>query len=183
MRSLADELAATGKLIGDDELSSYITVGLDMEYQPLISANDARTEPISLDDLFAQMSGGSCYCEQPHNKGKPSGGGNSSGGNSSNSGGGGWPFYNNNRGRRNSSGKPREGADVTHCQICGKPGHTARDCWYRFEEDKESSQDEKVAAAAEGSYGVDTNWYVDSGATNHITGDLEKVTVREKYCG
>ena len=96
---------------------------------------------------------------------------------------GGRPFYNNNRGRRNSSGKPRAGPDVTRCQFCGKPGHTARDCWCRFEEDEESSQDEKVAAAADGSYGLDTNWYVDSGATNHITGELEKVTVREKYHG
>lgn len=30
-------------------------------------------------------------------------------------------------------------------------------------------------------YGVDTNWYLDSGATNHITGDLEKLTVRDRY--
>jgi histone deacetylase 1/2 len=32
-------------------------------------------------------------------------------------------------------------------------------------------------------YGVDTNWYVDSGATNHITRELEKLTVRDKYKG
>uniref|UniRef100_A0A453MZD0 Uncharacterized protein n=1 Tax=Aegilops tauschii subsp. strangulata TaxID=200361 RepID=A0A453MZD0_AEGTS len=47
----------------------------------------------------------------------------------------------------------------------------------------DSSQDEKVAGVADGSYGVDTNWYVDSGATNHITGELEKVTMRDKYRG
>ena len=70
------------------------------------------------------------------------------------------------------------------CQICGKPGHTAKDCWYRFDEDEASSEDEeKVAAAADGSYGVDTNWYLDSGATNHLTGELEKVTLKEKYHG
>ena len=33
------------------------------------------------------------------------------------------------------------------------------------------------------SYGVDTNWYVDSGATNHFTNALEKVTMSEKYHG
>ena len=55
-------------------------------------------------------------------------------------------------------------------QICGKPGHTANDCWYHYDEDDDDSQDEdKVAVVADGSYGVDTNWYVDSGATNHIT--------------
>jgi len=33
------------------------------------------------------------------------------------------------------------------------------------------------------SYGVDTNWYVDSGATDHIIGELEKLLVRDKYTG
>lgn len=33
------------------------------------------------------------------------------------------------------------------------------------------------------SYGVDTNWYADSAATNHITGELDKLTMREKYNG
>jgi hypothetical protein len=30
---------------------------------------------------------------------------------------------------------------------------------------------------------VDTNWYIDSGATDHITGELEKLTVRDQYMG
>jgi histone deacetylase 1/2 len=33
------------------------------------------------------------------------------------------------------------------------------------------------------SYGVDTNWYTDTGATDHIIGELEKLTVRDKYTG
>lgn len=36
---------------------------------------------------------------------------------------------------------------------------------------------------ATSSYGVDTNWYVDSSATDHITGELEKLFVRDKYHG
>jgi hypothetical protein len=31
------------------------------------------------------------------------------------------------------------------------------------------------------SYGVDTNWYADSGATDHVTGELDKLAVREAY--
>lgn len=38
-----------------------------------------------------------------------------------------------------------------------------------------------VAAAPQ--YDVDTNWYMDNGATDHITSDLEKLTVRERYTG
>jgi hypothetical protein len=33
------------------------------------------------------------------------------------------------------------------------------------------------------SHTVDNNWYTDTGATNHITGELEKLAVREKYNG
>jgi histone deacetylase 1/2 len=40
-----------------------------------------------------------------------------------------------------------------------------------------------VAGSTSHAYGVDTNWYIDSGATDHITGDLEKLTVRERYNG
>jgi histone deacetylase 1/2 len=41
----------------------------------------------------------------------------------------------------------------------------------------------KYAGTAYGSYGVDTNWYTDSGATDHITGELEKLHVRDRYNG
>ncbi|XP_073357797.1 uncharacterized protein [Aegilops tauschii subsp. strangulata] len=212
MRGLADELAAAGKPLKDDELISYILNALDMEYQPLVSALDARTTPVTLDELFRQMSnfdqrvalfqgagagggfkssanvvthgrgGGSRYRRPPRNgKGRGAGNGNSSGANNTR---GGRPSSTNNRGRRNNSSNNRSRPDAIRCQIYGKPGHSAKDCWYRFEEDEDdSSQDEKVAGVADGSYGVDTNWYVDSGATNHITGELEKVTMRDKYRG
>ena len=211
MRSLSDELAAAGKPLGDGELVSYIIAALYMEYQPLVSVLDARTTPISLDDLFAMISnfdqrvalyqgghsgggfkssanaamrgrgGGS----RPRGRGRGrhnSGPNNSSSNSRGHNGGGGRPSSNNNQGRRNNSNN-RSRPDAVRCQICGKPGHSAKDCWYRFDDDDDSSQDEKVAAAADGSYGVDTNWYMDSGATNHITGELEKVTMREKYRG
>ena len=33
------------------------------------------------------------------------------------------------------------------------------------------------------SYGIDTNWYTDTSATDHITSELDKMTIREKYKG
>ena len=53
MRALSDELAAAGKPLGEGELISFIIAGLDMEYQPIISALDVRTEPITVDGLFS----------------------------------------------------------------------------------------------------------------------------------
>jgi hypothetical protein len=42
--------------------------------------------------------------------------------------------------------------------------------------------EDKTANTAR-SYGVDSNWYADSGATDHVTGNLEKLTVRDTYNG
>ncbi|SPT20419.1 unnamed protein product [Triticum aestivum] len=56
MHGYADDLAAAGKAILDDELISYVIHGLDADYQPLISALDARVSPVTLDELFAMLS-------------------------------------------------------------------------------------------------------------------------------
>ncbi|KAK1650860.1 hypothetical protein QYE76_068665 [Lolium multiflorum] len=70
----------------------------------------------------------------------------------------------------------------TDCQICTKHGHPASKCWWRYSDDKKNKDDrEKGANLA--SYGVDTNWYTDTGATDHITGELNKLLVANKYHG
>jgi hypothetical protein len=48
-------------------------------------------------------------------------------------------------------------------------------CFKRF--DRSFSGEEKVVAPATTSYGIDTNSYADSGATDHITSDLDKLSV------
>jgi hypothetical protein len=40
-----------------------------------------------------------------------------------------------------------------------------------------------VGMAVGGAYGADPNWYTDSGAIDHITGELEKLHVRDRYNG
>jgi hypothetical protein len=64
--------------------------------------------------------------------------------------------------------------------VCFKEDHTAYRCWYRFED---FIPDEKQAGAAMKSYNVDKNWYTDTGATDHITLELEKLEFKEKYNG
>jgi hypothetical protein len=50
------------------------------------------------------------------------------------------------------------------------------DCWWRYEDKDDSDDDtdckDNDKAANIASYGIHTNWYTDSGATNHITGEL-----------
>jgi hypothetical protein len=97
------------------------------------------------------------------------------------------PFYQGRGGGRGPSGGGRgrgrgrrrttPWVDVT-CQICNKEGHPAKDCWSRYSEEDEYG-DKEIHAA----YGVDTNWYQDSGATHHITSELNNLTFRDTYKG
>lgn len=43
--------------------------------------------------------------------------------------------------------------------------------------------DERLAALATHTYGVDSNWYSDTGATDHITGELDKLVMHDNYSG
>jgi hypothetical protein len=74
----------------------------------------------------------------------------------------------------------------TTCQICNIHGHSAKDCWWRHGDDDDSDRDrghkgDKSAHLT--SYGVDTNWYTNTGATDHITSELNKLSTHEKYTG
>jgi hypothetical protein len=87
------------------------------------------------------------------------------------------------RGGAGGANTGRGRGNDTHpvCQACHKRGHIASDCWHRYDENY--VPDEKLGDAATYAYGVDTNWYVDTGATDHIIGQLDKLTTREKYKG
>jgi hypothetical protein len=54
-------------------------------------------------------------------------------------------------------------------------------CWYRFNEEYISAQ--CTVAATSTSYSSDNNRYTDSGATDHITGELDKLTMHDAYNG
>lgn len=56
---------------------------------------------------------------------------------------------------------------------CGKNGHMAFGCWHIFDQDYQpsssSSQSSMSAMMTTPYTAFDPNWYVDSGATNHIS--------------
>jgi hypothetical protein len=68
------------------------------------------------------------------------------------------------------------------CQIFKKHGHPANECWWRCA-DKDDRDDDDSRTEEKGAYGVDTNWYMDNGATDHITIELNKLHTRDTYRG
>ncbi|KAL5856782.1 hypothetical protein ACOSQ3_004240 [Xanthoceras sorbifolium] len=88
--------------------------------------------------------------------------------------------YNNARGGNRSRGRGgrygnRSGQKI-HCQLCAKLGHSALQCYRRFDQQFQAfyATPETVA---------DQSWYVDSGATNHITADMNNLSMRSEYRG
>jgi hypothetical protein len=87
-------------------------------------------------------------------------------------------------GRGNGSQENNSNNSGSHsnlqCQLRWRKGHVVRKCFKLFDR---SSGEEKSTAPATTSYGIDTNWYADSGTTNHIMSDLDKLSVCYKYGG
>jgi hypothetical protein len=55
MEALAEEMAASGRPLEDDELIEYILPGLNQDYDPIASAVIARIEQVSLGELYSQL--------------------------------------------------------------------------------------------------------------------------------
>jgi hypothetical protein len=55
MKALADTLASIGQPLRDEEFISYLLAGLDSDYDALYEVINARTTPIPVRDLFAQL--------------------------------------------------------------------------------------------------------------------------------
>jgi hypothetical protein len=178
MKALPDDMAAAGKKLDVEELVGYILAGLDNDFDSVISAVAARVEPIGVPELYGQL----VYHEQEQELwGKEHSTANVA------SRGRGSPMQRSGFGRcrgrsRNNYNNNGEQFSLNHpeCQLCGKKGHTVLKCFKRF--DHNFTGEEKNVYTA-GAYDVDTSWYADSGATDHITGVLEKLTTRDKYLG
>ena len=86
-------------------------------------------------------------------------------------------------GRNQGYGKPYNGGDQGSrgtCQVCWKEEHTAFQCWKRFQKNYHGPS-ERSAGAAVVANGTKPVWISDAGATDHITGELEKLHVRDRY--
>ncbi|KAK1617261.1 hypothetical protein QYE76_022778 [Lolium multiflorum] len=222
MKALADELTSIGQPLRDSEIISYILAGLGKEYDALYEVVNARTEPMPLRDLYAQL------CATEHRKStqreepghyypaahfapmQPS---YSPMANATTYGaprGYRPPQYRpdnrpqqqqqmstHGQPRPSSNGQGKTSRAPVVCQLCGVPRHTAARCYKRFNRDflgvgndgRDTERQLSMAAnaVAYGTHGgqqmTDPAWYADSGATHHITHDLDKLTTKEPYHG
>ncbi|XP_066361342.1 uncharacterized protein [Miscanthus floridulus] len=200
MKGLADEMAVVGRKMEDEELVSFILMGLGDDFDSIVSAVAARVEPIFVAELYAQLisyeqrkemhGGGSQSSVNVATKGGR-GGNNSNPNQSRDCGDGGRVGFHRGGGGRGNGGRGNGGGGGggrnflfgVFCQLCGKEGHTVVRCFKRFDAIFTGPPQKSASSATTTPYGVDTNWYVDSRATNHIIGELEKLSFHDRYRG
>ncbi|KAK1683876.1 hypothetical protein QYE76_044724 [Lolium multiflorum] len=117
--------------------------------------------------------------------GRGNGQGNRGRGNGRNGGGRGQGQGRGNGGNTNGGSSNSNNNDEPRpvCQICGKVGHGALRCYRRFDHSFTGAEHSANTASTSYNANTDPSWYLDTGATDHITSDLDRLTVRERYTG
>ncbi|CAO2037247.1 unnamed protein product [Urochloa humidicola] len=141
MTGLADEMAAAGKNLEDDDIVGYILNGLDSDYNSFVSFVSVK-DSLSLGDLYSQLLSFEARLQQQNLETLCS----YSSANTASRGRGGGRGGSSNRGRGRGTSSGRGGStpsssrgqgntgslDEEVCQLCERVGHTVHDCWYRF---------------------------------------------------
>jgi hypothetical protein len=178
-------MATIGELLKDAKAVGYLLASLDSDYESLVTAMTTRFDLVGLNELYGYLLNHEAHNEKKHKAIQFSASANqaSRGGSSCGAPRGGGNFGRG-RGRDNGHSGGRDNNNRPPCQICKRTNHDASRCYHRFDQ---SYQPEDRVAVAVGvqtaSYQVDPNWYADSGATDHITSDLDRLTVKECYNG
>lgn len=203
IKSIIDALAGIGHQISESDHIDYIFDGLGDAYDPFILAITSRNEPYTVDQIEALLLAQEARFEKnskptevtaniAFNKSSSHGGNHSSrggfrGGNRGFRGGrtgrhgGGRSHGNSSDSYSNRSGNYSR--EVPECQLCGKRGHIAFDCWHRFDEDfqklgvsSKSATHDKSALIATSDVVADPDWYLDSGASSHVAKSDKEIT-------
>ena len=197
MENIADQYAMAGCFVSEEDLVLYILAGLGSEYDPIICSITTRnsTDHLSLKKIHALLLNQESRIEQLYATNSDShhlssnfsahknGGNHGRGkGNSNHQG----------RGKRRNEGFfGRRNDNKPICQICGKQGHIALTFWHIMDE---SFQPTSFSTSSSNNYKttvcmatpdimIDPSWYADSGATNHVTVEMNNLSLKKPYEG
>jgi histone deacetylase 1/2 len=209
VKSLSDVLSSIGQPLRPNKFNTFIVAGLDSNYDTLADRIGARPvyNPLPARDVYAQLLNTEQRVEARRSEASL---GNHHTNLSSRPGGGHAPsrqqehpqqYFAPNGGRQQGYGGPQQGQQERPtgtggtrptCQICGKVGHVASCCFKRYDNNYLSidndghNKERQLATLSTTTTRSTSSFHVDSadtGATDHLTNDLNNVTMREQYDG
>ncbi|PKU75332.1 Retrovirus-related Pol polyprotein from transposon TNT 1-94 [Dendrobium catenatum] len=181
IKTIVDQITAAGSTIVDEDILMYTINGLPPTYQAFKTSIRTMLHPISLDDLYSLLLSEEIHTQKEalsnlsltetatalysyRGKGR--------------------------RGRgRGTQFSPRTGStNLPTCQICNKRGHTATECWHRMNPDYKPQPQETKQQTTQKAMVMTTeqnspDWYLDSGASSHLTNSLENLNQPRAYMG
>jgi len=185
MKDLADKLKMAGSPISNADLVIQTLNGLDVDYNPVVVKLSDQIN-ISWVDLQAQLLAFESRLDQLNNLNNINLNATANVANKTEFRGnrfnprGNWRGSNF-RNMRGGRGKGRLSKPV--CQVCTKTGHTAVNCYYRFDKSYTGTSHSNVDVEKQGTNSAflaspyndqDYEWYFDSGASNHVTHQANK---------
>lgn len=199
MQSFVDDLALGGYYVNNDELVMCILTGLPSDYDATVIAILSRniSDEMSIQEVQPILLTQELRLEQMISASTLDLAHSSANFASSRGRGGrgrGGPYRGQGRGGRHggngSAGRGTNGSRPV-CQICEKQGHVALACWHRMDESyqshasphQNSNKADAAAFVATPETVADPSWYADTGATNHVTAELDNMTIGKEYTG
>ncbi|RVW90852.1 Retrovirus-related Pol polyprotein from transposon RE1 [Vitis vinifera] len=211
VKGVADSLAAIGESVSEQDQIMNLLGGLGSDYNAVVTAITIREDKISLEAVHSMLLAFEQRLEQQGSieqllvmSANYASSSNNRGGGRKYNGGRGPNFMMTNSnfrgrgrggrygqsGRQNSSSSERP-----QCQLCGKFGHTVQVCYHRFDITFQSTQNNTTgvsnssnsnsmpAMVASFNNLADDNWYLDSGASHHLTQNVANLTNATPYTG
>ena len=187
-KHLADQLAAVGKPVDDQDLISFLLSGLPSTYNPFVTSFNfaSRDNDFTFEDFQAELLSYENLLDFNHSTRDTDTNHFAFAAHKSKA-----PIYGRKKGPLlqspklqsavSSASRPHQqtrsltpplSSNRPVCQICGKIGHTAIDCFHRFDYSYQGRfpPQDLAAMVAEDNATLDHQvWYMDSGANGHIT--------------
>ncbi|KAB5551985.1 hypothetical protein DKX38_009296 [Salix brachista] len=211
MKSLTETIVSAGQQISDDELILYILGGLGHDYDSVVVNLTSRHDQVTLQEVQYMLQSQEMRLEQLNSplasenltpsanfatQFRKSLNLQSFNGYPSNS-----PGRNYTPGRGRGRGRWNRSNRLPLCQLCNRSGHIALKCYHRFDiayqgqnnssqgfrpplPNPHGSHDNQQAYYSSSNASTSDNaWYLDSGATNHITADPSNLHSKTDYKG
>ncbi|KAI0492718.1 hypothetical protein KFK09_026994 [Dendrobium nobile] len=186
IKKIVDSIATAGSTVDTEDIILYILNGLPTAYNPFKTAIRTSLQPINLDDLYSLLCSEEINIKHQHlqeiqhvettaflsNR-------------SSNYRGKSNMFRGRGaQSRPQTSNETQNSARTVYarpiCQICGKTGHSALNCWHRCNLNYAPPSNPR-ALTVQQHHSSTNDWILDSSASSHLTSDVANINHPTTY--